>query len=72
MLQPKRKVDQFRYQGEQLHFVAGVDPELKREGIAFYQVASDLFRHGLYDDEEQKPPEMREAPRVPRRVARRP
>jgi phosphoglycerol transferase MdoB-like AlkP superfamily enzyme len=72
VLQPKRKVDQFRFEGEQLHFVAGVDPELKREGIAFYQVASDLFHHGLYDDEEQKPPEQREAPRVPRRVAQRP
>jgi phosphoglycerol transferase MdoB-like AlkP superfamily enzyme len=72
VLQPKRKVDQFRFEGEQLHYVAGVDPELKREGIAFYQVASDLFRHGLYDDEEQKPPELREAPRVPRRVAQRP
>lgn len=72
VLQPKRKVDQFRFEGEQLHYVAGVDPQLKREGIAFYQVASDLFHHGLYDDEEQKPPEQREATRVPRRVAQRP
>jgi phosphoglycerol transferase MdoB-like AlkP superfamily enzyme len=72
VLQPKRKVDQFRFEGDQLHLVAGVDPELRREGIAFYQVASDLFRHGLYGDEEQKPPELREAPRVPRRVAQRP
>jgi len=69
VLQPKRKVDQFRFQGERLRAEASVDPDLKREGIAFYQVASDLFRHGLYDDEEQKPPEMREVPRVPRRVA---
>jgi len=69
VLRPKRKVDQFRFQGEQLRAEAGVAPALKREGIAFYQVASDLFRHGLYDDEEQKPPEMREVPRVPRRVA---
>jgi phosphoglycerol transferase MdoB-like AlkP superfamily enzyme len=71
VLQPKRKVDQFRFQGEQLRPEAGVDPALKREGIAFYQVASDLFHHGHYDDEEQKPPATREAPRVPRRVAQR-
>ncbi len=69
VLQPKRKVNQFRLQDGQLRAEAGVDRALEREGIAFYQVASDLFRHGLYDDEEQKPPEMREAPRIPRRVA---
>ena len=72
VLQPKRKVDQFRLQDGQLRAEASVDPELKREGIAFYQVASDLFRHGLYDDEEQRPPKFREAPRVPRRLAQRP
>jgi hypothetical protein len=32
---------------------------MTREAIAFYQVASHLFRHGLYGDEEQIPPERR-------------
>jgi hypothetical protein len=49
---------------------------LTRIGLAVYADASltlgallQVCSRGLYDDEEQKPPEMREVPRVPRRVA---
>ena len=69
VLQPKRKVEEFRREGERLVAVRGVDPALAREGIAFYQVASHLFRNGLYGDEEQIAPEARKASNVPRRVA---
>jgi phosphoglycerol transferase MdoB-like AlkP superfamily enzyme len=72
VLRPKRKVDQFLFQGERLRREPAVDPDFEREGIAFYQVASDLFRNGLYKDEEQKAPELREAQKVPRRVAQHP
>jgi hypothetical protein len=34
---------------------------LLREAIAFYSAASFVFRHGLYRDEEQTPPEQRAA-----------
>ena len=71
VLQPKRKVEQFRMEGERLQAEGSVDPALAREGIAFYQVASYLFRNGLYDDEEQLAPEARDASRAPRRVAAR-
>ena len=37
------------------------DPELLREAVAFYSAASFVFRHGLYRDEEQTPPEQRTA-----------
>jgi phosphoglycerol transferase MdoB-like AlkP superfamily enzyme len=53
LLQPKRKVEVFRRQGEAL---VDPDPSLVREAIAFYQVASHAFRNGLYLDEEQIPP----------------
>jgi len=43
-------------EGERLVAARGVDPVLAREGIAFYQVASHLFRNGLYGDEEQIAP----------------
>jgi phosphoglycerol transferase MdoB-like AlkP superfamily enzyme len=69
VLQPKRKVEEFRREGERLVAARGVDPALAREGIAFYQVASHLFRNGLYGDEEQIAPEARKASNVPRRVA---
>ena len=67
VLQPKRKVEEFRMEGERLVAARGVDPALAREGIAFYQVASHLFRNGLYGDEEQIAPEARKASNAPRR-----
>jgi phosphoglycerol transferase MdoB-like AlkP superfamily enzyme len=69
VLQPKRKVEEFRRDSEHLVPARGVDPGLAREGIAFYQVASHLFRNGLYGDEEQIAPEVRKASHMPHRVA---
>jgi hypothetical protein len=37
------------------------DAQTLREAIAFYSVASYVFRSGLYRDEEQNPPEKRAA-----------
>ncbi len=71
VLRPKRKVDEFRMVGERLVPMRDVDPTLAREGIGFYEVASHLFRNGLYGDEEQIPPEARNASNAPRRVAAR-
>jgi len=71
VLQPKRKVEEFRMEDERLRAAGSVNPALAREGIAFYQVASYLFRNGLYDDEEQIAPEARDASNAPRRVAAR-
>ena len=67
VLQPKRKVEEFRMEGERLVAARDVDPALAREGIAFYQVASHLFRNGLYGDEEQIAPGARKASNPPRR-----
>ncbi len=49
--------------------VPGGAPALAREGIAFYQLASHLFRSGLYADEEQVPPQARNASNAARQVA---
>jgi phosphoglycerol transferase MdoB-like AlkP superfamily enzyme len=68
VLQPKRKVEEFAMQGDTLVASRRVDPALAREGIAFYQVASHVFRSGLYGDEEQVPPEARAATNAARRV----
>jgi phosphoglycerol transferase MdoB-like AlkP superfamily enzyme len=69
VLQPKRKVEEFRVQGEQLFPAKTADPALAREAIAFYQVASHVFRSGLYGDEEQVPPAARAATDAERRAA---
>jgi len=61
VLQPKRRMAEFAMKGEELVPAGRVDPALAREGIAFYQVASHVFRSGLYGDEEQIPPEARQA-----------
>jgi len=68
VLQPKRKVEQFAMQGERLVPDRQVEPALMREGIAFYQLASHVFRSGLYGDEEQVPPAARAAVNAARRV----
>ncbi len=69
VLQPKRKVEEFTMQGDKLIASGRVDPALAREGIAFYQVASHVFRSGLYGDEEQVPPAARTAVNAARRAA---
>jgi phosphoglycerol transferase MdoB-like AlkP superfamily enzyme len=68
VLQPKRKMEEFTVQGDKLIASGRVDPALAREGIAFYQVASHVFRSGLYGDEEQVPPAARTAANAARRV----
>jgi phosphoglycerol transferase MdoB-like AlkP superfamily enzyme len=59
VLQPKRTTHFRSLQGEALAAGETGDPQLVREAIAFYQVASHVFRNGLYRDEEQVPPAKR-------------
>jgi glucan phosphoethanolaminetransferase (alkaline phosphatase superfamily) len=59
VLRPKRSVEQYQRSGREFVGTGSSNPELAREAIAFYQVASHLFHHGLYADEEQIPPERR-------------
>ncbi len=59
VLHPKRRVEHFRLQGGEYLPLASPNPSLAREAIAYYQLASHLFRSGLYRDEEQRPPERR-------------
>jgi len=68
VLQAKRRVDVVRFEGGK-QLPANIDVALTREAISFYQVASHLFRNGLYLDEEQLTPEARIAavPAVRRR-----
>ena len=61
LLYPKRKTEVFQVDGRWNPVAAVDDPELLREAIAFYSAASFVFRHGLYRDEEQTPPEQRAA-----------
>ena len=58
---PKRKTEVFQVDGRWIPVAAVDDPELLREAMAFYSAASFVFRHGLYRDEEQTPPEQRAA-----------
>jgi len=69
VLQPKRKVEEFRVDGDRLTAIPGVAPALAREGIAFYQLASHLFRSGLYADVEQVPPQARISSNAARQAA---
>jgi phosphoglycerol transferase MdoB-like AlkP superfamily enzyme len=59
VLQPKRTMELRSLLGEARAAGAPADPQLMREAIAFYQVASHVFRNGLYRDEEQVPPAKR-------------
>ena len=63
VLQPQRKVDHFRMTaaGPIPTSVDEAGARLVREAIAGYQVASHLFRNGLYLDEEQLEPSSRTA-----------
>ncbi len=53
VLQPKRKVDLYRLDQGRSYLPLPADPAITREAISYYQVASYLFRNGLYGDEEQ-------------------
>lgn len=59
VLRPKRSVQSYLRSGREFVATTADNPKMTREAIAFYQVASHLFRHGLYADEEQIPPERR-------------
>ena len=59
VLQPRRASEFRSLLGEARAAGAGDDAQLRREAIAFYQVASHLFRNGHYRDEEQVPPAAR-------------
>jgi phosphoglycerol transferase MdoB-like AlkP superfamily enzyme len=56
VLHPKRKVEEFVMRGPDLERLGTPDPGLTREAISYYQLASELYRGGLYLDEEQIPP----------------
>ena len=57
VLQPKKKVEVFRMSKDMTHREPLQDPALAREAIAFYQVASHVFRSGLYRNEALRPPD---------------
>ena len=61
VLQPKRKVDTYRLTEGRTYTPLPGDTSLTNEAIAFYQVASHLFRSGLYRYEEQREPAKRGA-----------
>jgi phosphoglycerol transferase MdoB-like AlkP superfamily enzyme len=69
VLQTKRKVDVVQLGSGEHNRGAASDSAITREAISFYQVASHLFRNGLYLDEEQLIPSDRVAiaPAIPRR-----
>lgn len=69
VLQPKRKIDLYRLEQGRTYRPLPADPAITREAIAYYQVASHLFRNGLHQDEEQVAPANRvaAAPANPRR-----
>jgi phosphoglycerol transferase MdoB-like AlkP superfamily enzyme len=59
LLHPRRRTEAFRL-GPDMRVAGPVsDPGLVEEAIAFYSIASYVFGHGLYRDEEQTPPEQR-------------
>ncbi len=51
VLQPKKKVEVYRMSEDMTRREPAQDPGLAREAIAFYQVASHVFRSGLYGKE---------------------
>ncbi|MCC7486524.1 MAG: LTA synthase family protein [Burkholderiales bacterium] len=62
-LQPKRRSRAYRVDADGKILAPIEDRALTEEAVAFYQCASYLFRSGLYRDEEQVPPERRDATR---------
>ena len=61
VLQPKRKVNVYRLENGRTYAARPPDPALMREAIAFYQVASHVFRNGLQRDEGQPDAQARAA-----------
>jgi len=59
LLQPRRKTEVFRVDADMNIVEPVLDEATLREAIAFYSVASFVFRNGLYRDEEQTPFEER-------------
>jgi phosphoglycerol transferase MdoB-like AlkP superfamily enzyme len=59
LLQPRRKAEVFRVDRDMNILEAVEDGQTLREAISFYSVASYVFDSGLYNDEEQTPPEQR-------------
>jgi len=53
VLQPKRKVDLYRLDQGRDYVPLPADAAMAREAISFYQVASHVFRSGLFRDEGQ-------------------
>ncbi len=66
VLQPKRKVDLYRLDQGRIYVRLPPEPAIVREAISFYQVASHLFRNGLFRDEEQIEVEARATPQQPK------
>ena len=61
VLQPKRQTDVYRIEKGAYQPMAGGGEQILLEARAFYQVASHLFRDGLYGNEAQRTPEERVA-----------
>jgi phosphoglycerol transferase MdoB-like AlkP superfamily enzyme len=61
LLHPRRKTEVFRVDADKNILEPVNDPQVLREAIAFYSVASYVFRSGLYRDEEQTPYDQRAA-----------
>ncbi len=59
VLQPKRQTDVYRIEKGAYQPMAGGGEQVLLEARAFYQVASHLFRDGLYSNEAQRTPEER-------------
>jgi phosphoglycerol transferase MdoB-like AlkP superfamily enzyme len=59
VLQPKRKVNVYRLEQGRSYMPLPPDAALTDEAIAFYQLASHLFRNRLYLNEGQAAPENR-------------
>ncbi len=55
VLQPQRKVDVYRTDANGLPRAPAMDAALVREAIGLYQAAGQVFKGGLYQDEEQLP-----------------
>ena len=56
VLQPKRRTDVYRIEKGVYQPMPDGGEQVLREARAFYQVASHLFRDGLYGDEAQRSP----------------
>jgi phosphoglycerol transferase MdoB-like AlkP superfamily enzyme len=61
LLHPRRKTEVFRVDGDKNILEPVADAQVLREAIAFYSLASYVFRSGLYRDEEQTPYDQRAA-----------